>query len=104
MITVHCVDISGSMSLDQLETAHREVLKRFKPQDIVMLFSVKCFQVFDLERPFTSYNIDVDSGGGTDAHDVLKFVQTCNAKSILYSDGYLLQSEISQFDDFLKIP
>ncbi len=103
MKTIHCVDVSGSMCQDQLEQAHREVLKRFKPKDIVVLFSVRYLVVTDIERPFTSYTWKDYPWlfGGTWPEEVLAFAKSQDGNTILYSDGYL--SGIDQFNEFVKV-
>ena len=104
MITVHCVDISGSMSDEQIAKAQREVLKRFKPRDIVALFDVRYIIVRDLERNFKElYRLKVIGRPSSLATDVLKFAQEQNAKTILYSDGYLVEDQLSQFDEFVEV-
>ena len=104
MITIHCVDVSGSMSSEQLKRAHKEVLKRFKPKDIVVVFSIEYRRVYDLERGFSDLVYGTNyARGGTDARRVLKFVQEQKAKSILYSDGMMLTKELLSFDELVKI-
>lgn len=105
MITVHCVDTSGSMSDDQLDQAQQEVMKRFKPKDIVVLFTVTFKVVTDLDRPFKSYSSKEFSffRGGTDATEVLEFAEKQSAKKVLYSDGWLFENQVKQFDEFVEI-
>ena len=94
----------GSMSDDQIETAQREVLKRFKPRDIVALFDIRYMIVHDLERSFAEYaNPEVFGRGGTDASEVLEFAKQQGAKTILYSDGWLMNDQVVQFNEFVEI-
>src|SRR5258708_19135476 len=103
MITVHCVDTSGSMGSNSLVWAQQEVLKRFKPKDIVVLFSMSYLIVSDLDRPFTSYPYNFAMGAGTDATEVLEFVKAKGANSILYSDGQVPDDQLKQFNTFINI-
>jgi hypothetical protein len=100
MKTIHCVDISGSMTNDQLIKSRQEVIKRFKPLDVVVLFSYEYFIVYDLDRCFTSYKHHKFTMRGTNASKVLNFVAEQQANSILYSDGYL--TNVDKFNEFVE--
>lgn len=101
MTTIHCVDVSASMSDEQLKRARQEVQKRYVSGDTIVIFDVSYKVVENLELPFDSYCDSVIGRYGTDATAVLKFVKNQGAKSILYSDGWL--SGRDQFDTFIDI-
>lgn len=103
MITVHCVDVSGSMSEEQITLAQQEVLRRFKPKDIVVLFDIRFQIVTDLERKFSDYLYPrgVIGRGGTDPTEAVEFAKKQNAKSIIYTDGYILDTQLSMGDEIV---
>lgn len=102
MITVHCVDVSGSMSQEQIEQAQQEVMRRFKPRDIVVLFDINFQIVSDLERKFNDYlRGNVIGRGGTDPTAAVEFAKKHNARSIIYTDGFILDTDLSKGDEIV---
>jgi predicted metal-dependent peptidase len=105
MKTVHCVDVSGSMSGWHIDRAQAEVMRRFKPKDIVVLFDRRFQVVTDLERKFTEYlypNVLIGRGG-SDPTEAIEFAKKQNAKSIIYTDGYILDTDLSKGDEIVII-
>jgi len=94
------------MSREQLGNAQQEVLRRFHPKDIVALFSVRYHIVTDIERPFASYSRKEYPWllGGTDPREVIEFAKKQNARSILYTDGWLLDCDRDLADELVIIP
>lgn len=105
MITVHCVDVSGSMSAENLREAQKQVLQRFKPRDIVAFFSIGYHIISDLERPFDSYDRTEITGlwGGTLPRRIVQFAKDKGAKTIAYSDGFILDQDKALFDEFVVV-
>jgi predicted metal-dependent peptidase len=103
MITVHCVDVSGSMGDEQLDQAKQEVLRRFKPKDIVVLFDIRFQVVTDLERKFTEYLYPdgIIGRGGSDPTEAVEFAKKQNARSIIYTDGYILDTDLAKGDEIV---
>lgn len=100
MKKLHCIDVSGSMSNDQIDFAKKEMLKRFGRGDVVVVFDAKFEVVTDMDRDFRSY---IPFGGGTWADPVLEYAKKIGAEPILYSDGYLDPKALAQFSEFVKI-
>lgn len=102
MITVHCVDVSGSMSSDQLAQAKQEVLRRFKPKDIVVVFDTQYEIVTDLERSFYDYpSCFVVGRGGTDPTSAVEFAKKQSAWCIIYTDGCMLDTDLAKGDEIV---
>lgn len=100
MTSLHCIDVSGSMSDDMINIARQEMLKRFKDGDTIVVFDCRFVVVTDLDVDFRTY---ISCVGGTYAQPVLDYAKKINASPILYSDGYILDSEKLQFSSFVKI-
>lgn len=104
MITVHCVDVSGSMSYQQLEQIKQEVLRRFKPKDIVVVFDTEFEIVTDLDRSFNDYTrCFVVGRGGTDPKPAVEFAKKQNASTIIYTDGYMLDTDLAMGDQIVIV-
>lgn len=97
---LHCIDLSGSMSSDQIELARNEMLKRFKPGDKVAVFDIRFEIVTDMDRDFKSYTTFF---GGTSAQSILDFAKSIGANTILYSDGLMIPDKLVQFNIFVEI-
>jgi hypothetical protein len=93
------------MSGWHIDRAQAEVMKRFKPKDIVVLFDITFQIVTDLERKFTEYLYPdgIIGRGGSDPTEAVQFAKQQNARSIIYTDGYILDTDLSKGDEIVII-
>jgi uncharacterized protein with von Willebrand factor type A (vWA) domain len=120
-----CLDVSGSMSNDDLNRALSVMADRAKPQDYVVLFDceVVAFEkVEDAMRKIRKSPLSLHEAiasictgphkgrGGTDARECYQTVceyqqshQICDGVLILLSDGLMPQDQIAVFDEFVDI-
>jgi predicted metal-dependent peptidase len=97
--TLHCIDISGSMTNAQLDIARKEVLKRLANDHLIAVFDNNFTFIKDVYEDFSKYQ----SAGVTYAEPILNIAKSLKLETILYSDGDLLPEEISQFSQFIKV-
>jgi hypothetical protein len=108
MTTAYCIDVSGSMSDEDKEKAFKFVSKGIEPGDSVILFDI--YAVLVDSKELSSANVVSNNRlfsigrGGTDASNCLKLAKEVGAyRTVLISDGYLVEEQILLFNKFIDI-
>lgn len=102
MSKAYCIDVSGSMSTDQLNKAFAFVRKGFEPGDHLIVFDIRAEEVSPdlhfLKVPVRGF------GGGTDATECLALAKKLGCYgTVLISDGMMIPEQLAQFNKFIDV-